>query len=707
MPTGSNPIPPANPYAEGTINPGSNKESKTSQIVEATNKSHSATEKEGAQAKGTPAGAESQQSAEHTDQAEKITTHQNSNGGSLNFRNLFSKSPIWNWILFLIALASLSITICHISTIYNISIKHLEETQRLATDFKKPISERIADINNTRNLFHLEASILIASISVFILSFLRPFLMLFRKSKKTALISLAAIINIPALLTVCALHYFKYPESTTATVIATLFLALTLAFIFLIFIHTPAQQGETYTNKAKIFHYVKFTLLPSLTTFSAISLALLIDTISTLLFDKSAPKKTPDFLNEFFGDPVNITILLLVIFLSLIFNYNYAISIVTIIEDIFEKKRQKRGEGEPTKKDEEVPSDREKDEGVASGREGESIKSTLKSHIKSLVLLLPLSASAVFILALIHNTQVVNNDLSTAIQITSIQFADSKYTWLTITFSLLLIAYISAIPYFLLPQCFDSTEFLFHTDENKNTQREVEYLYTRTLIVSSTLIFFSALINYQILKVLSPKDLIVLLLLATFLSLLICTPRVRNIFDREYALKEASRAHQNQGKEKISSIILIIAMILLPSLINVGIIPNLVKGVSDMITSPGDTLGSVETDYSCVFSNDTSKKDSIAFGVITEAKPDSVHIFTPTYDYGRRTYGKKLDDRYIHLNNLSEAQVKVPTGYHIEKFNNTKHYYNMYTGKCEYTKTRYSLIITDNQKNQNKPPNKY
>ncbi|WP_314555142.1 hypothetical protein [uncultured Rothia sp.] len=707
MPTSNNPPRPSNPHSEGELHQSELQQKAAPQSLEdtapnetsteATNRLHSVKEKEGASTEGTPADEESQQSAAHTSSTEENRTPQNSNGGSLNFRNLFSKRPTWNWILFLIVLASLSITICHISAIYNISIKHLEETQRLATDFKKPISERIADINNTRNLFHLEASILIASISVFILSFLRPFLMLFRKSKKAALISLAAIINIPALLTVYALHYFKYPESTTATVIAALFLTLTLVFIFLIFIHTPAQQGETYTNKAKIFHYFKFTLLPSLTTLSAISLALLIDTISTLLFDKSAPKKTPDFLNEFFGDPVNITILLLVIFLSLIFNYNYTISIVTIIEDIFEKKRQKRGEGEPTKKDEEAP----------SGREGESIKSTLKSHIKSLVLLLPLSASAVFILALIHNTQVVNNDLSTAIQITSIQFADSKYTWLTITFSMLLIAYISAIPYFLLPQCFDSTEFLFHTDENKNTQREVEYLYTRTLIVSSTLIFFSALINYQILKVLSPKDLIVLLLLATFLSLLICTPRIRNIFDREYALKDTSRAHQNQGKEKISSIILIIAIILLPSLINVGIIPNLVKGVSDMITSPGDTLGSVETDYSCVFSNDTSKKDSIAFGVITEAKPDSVHIFTPTYDYGRRAYGKKIDDRYIHLNNLSEAQVKVPTGYHIEKFNNTKHYYNMYTGKCEYTKTRYSLIITDNQKNQNKPPNKY
>lgn len=272
---------------------------------------------------------------------------------------------------------------------------------------------------------------------------------------------------------------------------------------------------------------------------------------------------------------------------------------------------------------------------------------------------------------------------------------------------MLLIVYISAIPHFLLPQCFDSTEFLFHSNKNKNTQREVEHVYTRTLIVSSTLIFFSILINYQILKVLSPKDLIVLILLASFLSLAICAPRVRNIFEREYVLKEALEVHQNQGKEKLSSIIFIIAIIILPSVINVGIIPNLVKGVSDMVTSPGDTLGSVETDYSCVFSNDISKKDSISFGVITETKPDSVHIFTPTYDYGRSAYGKKLDDRYIHLNNLSEAQVKVPSGYHIEKFNNTKHRYNMYTGKCEYIKARYSLIITDNQENQNRPPRKY
>ncbi|WP_314657973.1 hypothetical protein [uncultured Rothia sp.] len=709
MPTSSNPLPPPNPHSESELHQSKlQQKAETTQPLEDTIPNKTSTEaandslptKEGATTEGTPADEDSQRSVAHTSSTEENRTPQNSNGKDLNFYNFFSKRPVLNWILLIVASLSFIAAIYQIIAIYNISIKHLEETQRLATDYKKPVSERIANINNTRDLFHLNTNILIAFITVLVLSSIRPILILFWPIKKTTLLLLAILINALTFLAVFALHYFEYPESNTAKVIATLFFTITSISILLVFMHTPAQQGETYTNKAKKIHYAKFTILPSLTIFSAVSLTLLIDTISTFLFDKSAPKKTPDFLDEFFSDPDNIKILFLTLFMSLILNFIYAISTVSIIEEIFEEKRQARNEREPAERD-------EKDVGLPSGKEGESIKSTLTSHIKSLALLLPLSASTVFILALIHNTQVVNNDLSTAIQITSIQFADSKYTWLTIIFSMLLIAYISAIPNFLLPQCFDSTEFLFHTNGNKNTQREVDYLYTRILLVSSTLIFFSALINYQILKVLSPKDLIVLLLLAAFLSLAICNPRVRAIFEREYVLKEASEVRHNQGKEKLLSITLIIAIIILPSVINVGIIPNLVKGVSDMITSPGDTLGSVETDYSCVFSNDISKKDSISFGVITETKSDSVHIFTPTYDYGRHAYGKKIDDKYIHLNSLSEAQVKVPAGYHIEKFNNTKHRYNMYTGKCEYTETRYSIIITNNQENQNRPPRKF
>lgn len=281
----------------------------------------------------------------HTSSTEENRTPQNSNGKNLNRYNFFSKKPGLNCALFLAALLFFIAIIYHINTIYNISIKHLEETQRLATDFKKPVNERMGDINNTRDLFHLKINTLLVLIFVFILLFSRPILIIFKKSKKVAITSLAILINILAFLAVYALHYFKYPESTTATVIATLVLTITLTSIFLVFMHTPAQQGETYSNKAKSFHYIKFTFLPSLTTFSAISLALLIDTISTLLFDKSAPKKTPDFLNEFFIDPDNIKILILASVISLILNCSYAISIVTIIQEIFEKSgRSEMGE---------------------------------------------------------------------------------------------------------------------------------------------------------------------------------------------------------------------------------------------------------------------------------------------------------------------------------------------------------------------------
>ena len=157
---------------------------------------------------------------------------------------------------------------------------------------------------------------------------------------------------------------------------------------------------------------------------------------------------------------------------------------------------------------------------------------------------------------------------------------------------------------------------------------------------------------------------------------------MQNIFDKEYATKDTAEIQPISHGGKTASFIFISIIIILPSLIGNALIPNVLKGFSDVITSPGDTLGSIETDYSCIFSNDNQEKSSIAFGVLTEAKPDSIHIFTPTYDYKRRAYGKKSDNGNIQLNNLGEAQIKIPTGYHVEKFNINKHYYDVTTGKC-------------------------
>ncbi len=103
-----------------------------------------------------------------------------------------------------------------------------------------------------------------------------------------------------------------------------------------------------------------------------------------------------------------------------------------------------------------------------------------------------------------------------------------------------------------------------------------------------------------------------------------------------------------------------------------------------MITNPGDTLGSIETDYSCVFSNNVEEKNSIAFGVIVESKPDSVHIFTPEYNQEKNSYGEEVGNGKVKPNKLAESQVKIPGGYRIEKFDNNKHGYDLTVGKCIY-----------------------
>ena len=484
-----------------------------------------------------------------------------------------------------------------------------------------------------------------------------------KRNKKSIFSALLILIPIMISITMVTLYYFKCIEQNTVIIFTIPLIIFSITCALLVFINNPAQQGEKYTTKAKFFHYLKFIFLPSLVTCLVIFLTLFIDTISTLLFDKFAPHKTPDILKNFFSDPSNFITLAIAIFLSLVPNFSNAISITTIIQEIFEEKRYHEKTKKPSK------------------QEG-SIKSTLKSHIKSLTLLLPASASMTFIFALIHNTQVIKDDLSTAIQITSIQFAESKYTWLVIAFSMLLIFYISSIPYFFLSQSLDSTEFLFHVDKNKNIQEKVEYLYLRVLAIASVLTFFSALINYQLLKILSPKESIIFLLLVTLLSSAINARHMQNIFDKEYATKDTAEIQPISHGGKTASFIFISIIIILPSLIGNALIPNVLKGFSDVITSPGDTLGSIETDYSCIFSNDNQEKSSIAFGVLTEAKPDSIHIFTPTYDYKRRAYGKKSDNGNIQLNNLTEAQIKIPTGYHVEKFNINKHYYDVTTGKC-------------------------
>ncbi len=530
---------------------------------------------------------------------------------------------------------------------------------------------------------------------------------IFKNNTKKPLAKIFALIII--ILSAILLWHFKYIVniSTTSFIIATatifiLFLTVATIFIFytaiatififyiafaMIFILCIAiatifkiikrisimlhkvvsvRKGKTYTGAEKSLHYIMFTLIPTFAIFAVALFVLGVDTLSTALYDRHTYRTTPTFLKEFFNDPDAKIVLPIFLVFSFIVNASTATSIITIIEEIFKNKRRKKAKRT-----------------ILSSKE-RSTRSTIASHIKLILPLLPLAASIVFIFGLLHNTQVTKGNLSTAIQITAIQFTESKYIWLTMAFSLLLIGYISFIPYFLLPQCVNGAEKIILRGRKENIKREVECIYFMIISISSALTSFCALINYQILKILSHKEIIIFLLTTLFISFTLCCVSLRNILNKKYALKRTAEIHSRTLKENITALILALFSAFLISSIGSTLIPNIAKGFSDMVTSPGDTLGSVETDYSCVFSNDIKEKSSITFGILTEAKPDSVHVFTPTYDYQYRAYGKKLDNGNIRLNNLTESQLKIPTGYHVEKFNNDKHHYDVTTGKCTY-----------------------
>lgn len=163
MPTGSNPIPPANPYAEGNINPGSNKESKTSQIVEATIPISTSTEattitsalRENASIESTPTANHTQKPEKNNIPVEEKSDPQNSDEKKTDFYNFFSDSPNKNILLFYLAVAISALIIGFLFIEYDISSKHLSESHRLLEKNHELSNEDTKEINSFRNHFSL------------------------------------------------------------------------------------------------------------------------------------------------------------------------------------------------------------------------------------------------------------------------------------------------------------------------------------------------------------------------------------------------------------------------------------------------------------------------------------------------------------------------------------------------------------------------
>ena len=661
MPT--NPMPPACPYVGGNINLDSSKEKLVTTISSQSRQEITMPTNNGPMPPACPyvgGNINLDSSKEKTD-----------------FDNFFSDNPIIYWILFSLASASLIFTVNYLFAIVEISYNHLEESRKLPSNFSEYSDDGLAKITNLRTAAQSATFHLVISLSIFILCFFNPIRTIFKNNTKKTLATIFILaIEISAIVPII-LYYFKYIGNiptlsffiaiTTITIIVIAIIFIIIKIISIVSHKVVSiRKGKTYTGREQFLHYAIFIFVPTLAIFLIAFLVLLADTLSTALYDQHTYRTTPAFLEEFFNDP-DIKIVLFIFFLfSFILNTSTAISIIGIIKEIFKNKRSKKAKR------------------IILLSEGKSTRSTIASHIKLILPLLPLAVSIVFTLALIHNTQVADNNLSTAIQITAIQFTDSKYSWVTTASSLLLIGYISSIPYFLLPRCVNGAEKIVLRSRSENTKKEVEYIYSIIICVSSFLTFFCTFINYQILKFLSHKDVIIFLLTTIFISFALCSISLRSIMDKKYAPKSTMGILPKTRKENMATLTLAMLSVFLISLIGSALIPNITKGFSDMVTSPGDTLGSIETDYSCVFSNNVEEKNSIAFGVIVESKPDSVHIFTPEYNQEKNSYGEEVGNGKVKPNKLAESQVKIPGGYRIEKFDNNKHGYDLTVGKCIY-----------------------
>lgn len=341
------------------------------------------------------------------------------------------------------------------------------------------------------------------------------------------------------------------------------------------------------------------------------------------------------------------------------------------------------------------------------------LKTLISKHLSVIKYVFPTSIVLAFIFVLYHNKVVASGDLGLALQITAAQLQDQKSTWTTISIAYLTIFYISFLPAIFLPQINSPRAnqeihqyILLKAGSSKYIEPEKYYNYLTLLAAILTTI--SSFTILYLLRITTTGDMTETFLFIVFLSMMGCTfPISRTINKNLVENNQPIEEEKYDRRITISIFTICTALILIFSWILPGfLLEYMPRSIGGILANPGTTLESEESDYACVFPNDNKSKESITLGVVVDSKPESIRIFTPEYNRNDNEYGKRIDGGKVDLNKLTETQIKIPGGYRLEKYDGSKHGYNRQTGKCEYIKTRYSIII-NNLENQNRPPRKY
>ena len=323
---------------------------------------------------------------------------------------------------------------------------------------------------------------------------------------------------------------------------------------------------------------------------------------------------------------------------------------------------------------------------------------TIFEKIKSVSQIIPIIISISFMFVLIKNTLLVDNNLGDAIHLTAIEFTQSKYEWISFLFTVILIIYSTLLPSLALNlvhggfrsiwknQLFkplQSPYIQLPSDVKPILHRAFSSIILTTLnniiLISITIIILHVILS--ILAVNASQSIAVYILLFSASAYI-------NAYIN--ALSKKSNNPLKVKKILYSSCLnfLLFFTVIFSLVFHQSTIYSIVKNSSSLgatISSPSRIINnSEETYYSCAFLDKPDSSESIAFGIIASSKDSSIHIFSPIRNEDTGKYAEKKKDGILYPNKLVETHVKTTEGYHIEKFNKSKHWFNSNSGKCVY-----------------------
>ena len=319
------------------------------------------------------------------------------------------------------------------------------------------------------------------------------------------------------------------------------------------------------------------------------------------------------------------------------------------------------------------------------------IKSFVSGHLKVFTYILPISTVIAFIFVLYHNKEVAKEDLGLALQITSAQFPEQKFTWATVILVYMAIFYISVLPAIALPLINqpsmnqDLHGYILLKNHDNNEITATGY-FTYLIIQVSVLATASSFTIFYILRLTTHGGFTETMLVVVALSTTACTIPISHIINRGLIKGEQSNkdANRNRTTARIAAFILAILILCIFYLSPKLLLDYMPKSIGGIVANPGTTIETNEIDYACVFPSGETSPKSIAFGIVTSSDNSSVHLFTPTYDTENKRYAERLGIVDKKLNKLIESRIKYTNGFYIEKYDGKIHIYDENSGQCIY-----------------------